>query len=358
MKILFLIDNLGSGGAQRQVATIAPLLKERGNEVIVATYFRMDFFAEQLKKHKVPIICIERSNYITRTLAIRKYIRRGGFDAVISFLENPDFINCFAAIGGKKWTVVASERSAKEETFFTKQHKFTAWIKRFSDYIVCNSENAHQLWIKYYPQYESKLKVIYNAVTVAPTSTKYIPRRDGKIHFVVSASFQYLKNPVNVIKAIDQLGEMKQQIILDWYGNSKGANKACYAECCELIDMLKLHDCIKLHEPTDIIHEKMQQADCVCLFSRLEGLPNAICEAMTLGKPIIMSKVSDYNRLIDDSNGVLCDWDDIKSIAEAFRKIINKSERELCEMGFHSHSKSTRLFSPSIVGDSWINLIK
>lgn len=358
MKLLLLIDNLGSGGAQRQVATLAPLLQARGNEVIVVTYFEQNFFAERLKG-KVPIICIKRGNYISRTLAIRKYIRREKFDAVISFLDNPDFINCFAALSGKKWKVITSERSAMEEAFSTRLHKVIAWFKRSSDYIVCNSENARNLWIKFYPQYEPKLQVIYNAVTIEPSSMPYIPKEDGKIRFVVAASISYLKNPLNVIEAINRLGDLKNRIHLDWYGNYRidGRINGCYMKCQELINAYGLQNIVQFHEPTSEITEIMQKADCVGLFSRLEGLPNAICEAMTLSKPIIMSRVSDYNKLIDSHNGFLCEWNDVDSIAEAFKGMVEKTESELLLMGEASKQKSEQLFSPDSVCDNWLKLI-
>lgn len=358
MKVLFLIDNLGSGGAQRQVATLAPLMQARGIEVIVVTYFEQNFFAEKLKD-KVPIICIKRGNYISRTLAIRKYIRREKFDAVISFLDNPDFINCFAALGGRKWKVITSERSAKEEAFLTRLHRIIAWFKRSSDYIVCNSENAKTLWIKFYPHYEPKLRVIYNAVTIKHSSVQYIPKEEGKTRFVVAASISYLKNPLNVIEAINRLGELKNRMRLDWYGNYRidGRINNCYMECQELIEEYELQNIIHFHEPTSEITEIMHKADCVGLFSRFEGLPNAICEAMTLSKPIIMSRVSDYNKLIDSHNGFLCDWDDNDSITEAFKGMIEKTESELLQMGKASKQKSEQLFSPDKVCDKWFELI-
>lgn len=359
MNFLFLIDNLGSGGAQRQVATLASLLQERGNRVTVVTYFKQDFFTSKLEERNISIVCIDRSNYITRTLAVRKYIRKGNFDAVISFLDNPDFMNCFAALGGKKWKVITSERSAKEESFFNKKHKFIAWFKRFSDAIVCNSENAKKLWIKYYPEYNSKLKVIYNAVTVRALDKQYIPKANGKTHFVVAASFQYLKNPLNVIIAINQLGELRNKMQLDWYGNNKYGEEViqCYNECQKMIEEFGLQNIVKLHGPTSIITEIMQQADCVGLFSRLEGLPNAICEAMTLSKPVIMSRVSDYNKIVSPDNGFLCDWDNVDSIANAFRCMIQKNESELLEMGRVSRQKSEQLFLPDKVCEQWLNIL-
>ena len=44
MKLLLFIDNLGSGGAQRQLIGLAVMLKQYGYEVKVCTYYPHDFY--------------------------------------------------------------------------------------------------------------------------------------------------------------------------------------------------------------------------------------------------------------------------------------------------------------------------
>ena len=48
MKILLLIDSLGSGGAQRQMVTLAALLKQRGQEVSFLLYADDGFFQNEV----------------------------------------------------------------------------------------------------------------------------------------------------------------------------------------------------------------------------------------------------------------------------------------------------------------------
>ena len=65
----------------------------------------------------------------------------------------------------------------------------------------------------------------------------------------------------------------------------------------------------------------MNAADFVALFSYVEGLPNAICEALALGKPIIMTRVSDYCSLVSD-NVFLCETPEPLSIATSLKNAI------------------------------------
>src|SRR5690606_7799081 len=102
---------------------------------------------------------------------------------------------------------------------------------------------------------------------------------------------------------------------------------------------------------------KMNSADIVALFSKVEGLPNVICEGMMIGKPIIMSRVSDYALLVDNSNGFLCDWNNPHSIKDVLLKASNLSKDKIIELGNKSKEKAELLFSPNSILDKWLEII-
>lgn len=339
MKILLLIDSLGSGGAQRQMVTLAALLKQRGQEVSFLLYADDGFFQKEVEKLHIPIHLIRTKSYVQRIWQVRKYIRNGKYDAVISFMDTPNFLNNFAAIGGKNWKVITSERSSKEDYLFTKQGRIFGWFQRYSDAIVCNSYNALAMWEKHYPQYKHKLLVIYNPVLLPEITKEYIPKRNAKLHVVIAASYQYLKNPLGLIEAISLLSDNeKEKLSVNWYGEknvSNGGTRA-YDESVSKIAEYKLENILTLNEPTKDIVNKMHEADVVALLSELEGLPNAICEGMMIGKPIVMTKVSDYRELVDTTNGILCDWDKPETIKNALVYMMEQKEDKLLKMGHQS----------------------
>lgn len=356
-KILFLAMGLGSGGAERQMVTIARLLKEQGYDITFLCYAKEDFYAHLLEKDNIPIVWMIEKNYLKRIIRVRNYIRKGNYDTVISFLETPNFLNNFSAIGGKSWKVITGERSAKESNFTSRRGKIFAWFQRYSDAIVCNSNNAKQMWENYYPQYKNKLTEIYNTVTLPEITSEYIPRKDGKTNIIVAASYQYLKNPIGLIKALALLNnEERDKIKVNWYGKNNFYGSA-YNESLELIKDNQLNEVIFLNDQSKDIINKMYEADVVALFSSVEGLPNTICEGMMIGKPIIMTKVSDYQDLVDQANGFLCDWDDVESIKNVLSSIINISNNKIIEMGIQSKCKADNIFSERIIIHKWINII-
>lgn len=363
MKILFLIDNLGSGGAQRQVVTLSRYLTGRGHEVSVLIYADGDFFEPQVRENGVRLIRIFVANYFARISSVRKAIHQGGYDAVISFLDTPNFLNNLSSISfHRKWKVITSERSNKEDMFHSWKGRVFGWFQRYSDALVCNSHNAESMWVRHYPRYRKKMHTIYNAVEVIQSDTEYIPKRNGQLHIVVAASYQYLKNPLGLIRAISLMDPSKQkELRVDWYGQLYVSNIEkvfAYREALNLIHEYRLSDTIHLYEPTRRINSKMKEADFVGLFSQLEGLPNAICEGMLLRKPIIMSRVSDYNVLVDERNGFLCDWDNELSIKEALERALQLTTDEVLDMGANSYTKAQKLFDSSKVVQQWEQLIE
>ena len=101
----------------------------------------------------------------------------------------------------------------------------------------------------------------------------------------------------------------------------------------------------------------MADSDAVGLFSTVEGLPNTICEGMTIGRPIVMSKVSDFDVLVSD-NGYLCDPNSIESIKDALVKLIETPSNELKAMGEKSKEKAQKLFSSAAITKQWTDLIE
>ena len=361
-RIVMFIDSLGSGGAQRQVVNVARLLKQVGYDVEVLVYRDLPFYNHILEEAEIPIALIDAKNYASRLLKSRRWLNRSHADVVIAFLEAPGFISCFSKIGHKKWKLITTERSAKMETFTSRRGRIYNRFERFSDAKVGNSQNAMRLWRKYYPQYEKKYSVIYNHVAISEEymSQEHVYLENGKLRVIVAASYQELKNPIRVIEAIKFLTkEQKENLDLHWYGSIEvtTGNTETYDRSVELIREYGLENCISLHQETNDIYRIMAEGDVVGLFSTVEGLPNAVCEGMTVGRPILMSRVSDYDVLVSD-NGVLCDPESVESIRDALASMLSLSAQDLERMGLASQKKAETLFSADAITKQWSDLIE
>ena len=355
MKICCFIDSLVSGGAQRQLVNISILLKKRGHDVSFLIYRKDLFYLHYLEENNIKVTYISGDNYFLRIFNVRKFLKDYDGDFVISFLEVPNFIACFSAIGKRNWKLITNELSAKESSFVTIRNKIYKWFERFSDWTVCNSENALNLWKEYYPRYERKLSVIYNPIII--DNLKYIQHDNQSIKtIVIPASYQYLKNPIRVVEAVNNLDSKEKSILrIHWFGRKEvtRGNTSAYDQTQELICKYGLENVVFLHEETTRIFQEIEQSSAVGLFSTVEGLPNAICEGMMLAKPILMSKVSDYEKLVTKDNGFLCDPLSISSITSSLKEFLATPNEELLNMGNESKKIAMKLFDKDVIADAW-----
>ncbi len=361
-KVILFIDNLGSGGAQRQVANVAVLLKNAGYEVSVLVYQDIPFYKHILDENNVPVVLKEAKGTVSRMLCIRKYLKNSGADVVISFLAVPCFVACFSKMGHKKWKLITTERSAKLSTFTSKKFRFFNMFERFSDAKVGNSHNSIRMWQKYYPQYNDKYSVIYNHIIVPDEFVNFEHEylNGGKVRLAIAASYQELKNPLRVIEAVNMLSdEQKLRLEVNWYGRTEvsSGDTETYDKAVQMIKDYNLDGMVHLNNETSEIYRIMSESDVVGLFSTVEGLPNTICEAMTMGKPVVMSKVSDFDVLVTD-NGYLCDPESVESIKESLVKLIETPKEELERMGKYSKEKAKELFSDEAITKQWIDIIE
>jgi len=359
-RLLFINPRLATGGAERQIVTVACLLKQSGYSVDFLCYSYGDFFENTLKKEGIKVYW-KQHNYLFRLISCTRFIQKGNYDVVISFLPTPCFINCFSAMIRKKWKVITGERSSVVKRPRNIFEKFSLWLYRYSDVIVCNSDNARHLWESTYPHLTNKMMTIHNAVLAkCDDNATYSPRKNDKLHICVAARFSHVKNSIGVINALLQMTvEERNRFVIDWYGMQtiNLTDSSVYDETRRLIENNGLESCFITHEETNDIMNKMWESDCVALFSKYEGFPNTICEGMTIGKPVILSRVSDYD-LIVENNGILCDWDNPASIKDAILTMAGKSIAELESMGKESKKKAEALFSPDVIKDMWINIIE
>lgn len=361
MRIALLIDSLGSGGAQRQLVNLAGILKECGYEVVFLVYRDRPFFSGTLHEFGIQEIIVDSKSSIDLVFQVRRTLRELAPDYVISFLETPNFLASFASIGQHGWRLIINELSAKEESFTSWRGRVKKLFSSKADAIVCNSYNAQRLWAEYYPKFYPKLSVIYNPVLFSVKRAGESVALHCPIRLVIPASFQYLKNPVELVKAVGMLSESEREnLVIDWYGRIEvqpGDTRA-YDEAAAYIDSHSLENCVKLHDAIQGINEVMRHADYIGLFSTVEGLPNAICEAMALGKPVIMTPVSDYLAICSDSRGVVCTGFDCREIAAGLQSLLSIDCAEYQRMSSACAEYATREFSKEVIADKWVNLLR
>lgn len=96
-----------------------------------------------------------------------------------------------------------------------------------------------------------------------------------------------------------------------------------------------------------------------CLPSLYEGFPNALCEAMSCGLPIVASNICDNPDIVEDGvNGFLFDPLSIVDIADKIELLFKLDNESIIQMRKLNRLKSEDLFSEKKFIEKYINLIE
>lgn len=359
MKILCVIDSLGSGGAQRQLVELAKGFHEHGHQVSFLTYHNLDFFNKELIRYNIDIHCIEETSYLKRLWKMRIFIRNGNYNAVLSFLEAPNFICELAGFPFRRWKLVVGERSANPTIKKSFKLKFYRWFHLLSDFVVSNSYKNRDIVKSVNPLIPlDKLKVIYNLVDIEGYSNiERYPIQDDKLILLIAASHRKVKNLDGLIEAVNLLSKKERdKLRIHWYGDEADTDLS-FNKAKLKIDTYNLNDNFSFHKAIRDIKNKMLNADIVGLFSFHEGFPNTICEAMSLGKPVICASVSDVPLIITNDR-YLFDPEKTGEIAAVLSYILTLTLGELQIIGENNKKVADSLFDKEHIVLEYLKLMQ
>ncbi len=363
MNILCFVDCLGAGGAQRQMVELALGFKERGHRVAFLTYHYLPFFNSLLENEGIKVALIQEPNYIKRLIKVRRFIRKGSFDAVLSFLEGANFMSEFAGIPFRKWRLVVGERSANPRILKSFQLKIYRWFHLFADDIVANSQANMELVRSANPfLHSSKCHIIHNTIdfkSFRPLDN-YITRKNHKISIVIAARIRYEKNIGGLIEAVKMLDKEEQnQLRIDWYGKYDHENQSntLLIDSLEEIKRNGLERVFTFHNATHNIVKIIQESDAVGLFSFYEGFPNCICEAMACEKPVICTRVSDMSDFLSHEPHLLCDPKDPHSIRQSLSYLIHLDNSQLKKIGSENRKIALAKFKKEAIVTDYLHLL-
>lgn len=355
MKLIFVTESLGSGGAERQLTGLAAFLSAKGHQCMVVTWVDKNFYASYLAENNVKHILLRPKGRFDRVRKLASIFRRERPDAVISYLPMANETAALASILCPIKLIV-SERSFT--TNWDWRRRLTNLLYRRAAYIVANSNNEAQNIRVHCPKLASRTLAIPNYVDIERFSMT-VPRvRDeGRpISFVGVGRVIPLKNILNLLKALAKVKEQGINFTFDWYGDTY--NKPYLEEVKQLIKDLHIGDIFVLRGECNAIEEAYRLADVMCMPSKLEGYPNVLVEAMASGLPVVVSNVCEHPHIIKDGiNGFLFDPNDVDAIAAALIKVTKLNSDQLAAMSRANQSKVINNNSVHIFINKYLEII-
>lgn len=358
MKILCVIDSLGSGGAQRQIVELAKGFKEKGNDVSFLIYHNICFFKSELDSYNIKVNIIDEKNYLKRIFKMRKFIRNSASDGVVSFLDASNFIAEFSSFPKRNWRLLVCERSADPRILKSLKRVFFRWMHIFSDVIITNSHANKKMINRIVPYLlNNKINVIYNILDFKKwkPDNQNLFKKSNKLEIIVAATQTYYKNAIGLVEAVNKLNfEERKKLKINWYGKIIDNSSK---EVRKKILYYNLNNTIKFYNQTENIYEKYLESDAVALFSFFEGLPNTVCEGMMLQKPVIASDVSDVSLLLKNKN-VIFNPQKVSEITKSISWLLSQNTEKLNSIGKINRKNALKLFNKDKNVNSFLRLLQ
>lgn len=354
--IILFTDCLGAGGAQRQLVGLATMLKARGYNVKVCTYFDIDFYKSYLDENEVPNEVIpDAASGKRRFFSVYRYFKKEQPDAIIAYQETPSMVACVAKLFGCKFKLIVSERNTTQNIKMSDMVRF--FLYRVSDAIVPNSYSQER-WLKsHYPWMETKINTITNFVDLENFYPVEHQRRDVP-EILVAASIWPSKNTMGLVGAISQLRNRGLKFHVSWYGKSD-SNMDYYRKCESFVKSEQLEEYVDLLPKTKEIHLKYREADYFCLPSFYEGTPNVLCEAIASGLPVMVSNVCDNAIYAEtDKNAVLFDPNSPTDMANSIELMLTQTNEAYQMCRNKSRKIATEKLSKTAFLEKYLELLE
>lgn len=363
LNCLFVIDSLGSGGAQRQMVTLAQVLKARGHDITIFTYYpqHQHLLADVQERGIAVVSERKKSRYAPGVvLALRRLMHRSSYHVILSYLDTPNLYAELANLRARRSALVVSERSTFPPGAIPLRTYALQQAHRLADAIVVNSYHQGQRMVHQFPWMKDKLRIITNGVDLqrfspAVDKSELAGSDEREVKLLAIGNVVANKNVCGLIKALAVLRRTSRvRIRVRWVGkkSSTAEGELYFASAQKLLVENGLAEHWEwLGERADI-PELLRVHDALIHPSFYEGMSNAVCEALACGRPVLASDVSDHRQMIQHGvTGLLFDPASPEDIAAAIERFTYQSTHSREQAG-----RSARMFAEATLGqESFVN---
>lgn len=330
MKLLFFHSSMQAGGAERNIALLSNYAVCQGDDVTIVTMDeRPPFYQINPSITQIRLDCSRQSKNVLEALrnnfrtcrAIKKAYRSQRPDFVICFGPNTALLS-FLARGVMKYRIISSEATNPylcQTGFWNKSKK---WISLLCDGFLFQTEGAR----RYYPASTQKKSIIFqNGINSSIFESNVYPWEKREHICAVGRMDDWVKCFDDLLTAFSKVQKKHPSVKLDIYGDG-----ILRTELEAMSKRLGLQSSVIFHGRCSTILEEYSKHKLFVMTSRLEGLPNALMEAMASGCACV-STDCDFgpSELIrDGENGFLVPVHDVDAIAE--RLCVLLEDDELC----------------------------
>jgi len=324
MKVIFVIGSMSSGGAERVISEMSNYWAKKGWEITIitigATKEKKDFYTLEKSINRVDLSLEPPKSKVATgfnlcilSYKIRAFIKKSKPDAVISFISASNVIVLMALLGIKLKKIISDRTDPNADTtgFFIKRITYP-----LADALVVQTDGVKSFYrgipnLKILsipnpitePTFNNSKKIKFNKPTIVAVGSLKVAVKGFDLLIEAFAGISKKNLDWNLVI----LGEGKDRKILE-----------------TLIKNYNLQDRIFLPGVIDNPRNTIVNADIFVLSSLIEGFPNVLIEAMSVGLPCIsFDCASGPNEIIENNtNGILVEVGNVKLLQYSIERLI------------------------------------
>ena len=355
-KITFMINGLGTGGAERVFINDANSFKEQGYEVFfVVLYYSKEqhsnFFKLKLNEDRILFLQAKSIIDIKAYIKLWRFLVKNQINILYSTLNDAIFISRIVAIFLPKLFLIIREANTTENK--SKMNKLSdALFNLRTDVIIAVSNAVAKSLLSYQSFYKLKVTVLYNGV--------YLPNEPA-----------HLSGSKTIILSVGSLTKKKSHsVLLDaFYSILKDykdielhiiGNGVLRGELYKQAKELGIDENVVFYpfKDGDDLFAEYTNAKIFVLSSLQEGCPNVLLEAMSFGLPCVVSSIEANQEIVKDRiNGLVANTGDCESFTIAIKELLNTPSL-LRDIGINAREEVKSRFTQTKHIDSLKKVLK
>lgn len=361
-KIVFHLNCLERGGAERVVANLSGQFAAHDYEVYIATEWQgEDEYKTDSRVRRVHVGLDDRQEghnriikFADRVFNLRRFLKKIKPDVVIAFARKANYRALTATIGMKLPVVISVRINPIGYYDFPLDKIQIPLLFRRAAGCVFQTPDQRDFFPKYVRE---NSRIILN-----PINDKFIQaglqQKPGEYEKVVVHSGRLVdfKNQSMLINAFALVHQKHPDYVLKIYGPDSLDGTKQKLE--KLIDALDAYGYVQLMGSSSTLEKDMLHAAVAAYSSDYEGMPNVILEAMALGLPVVSTDCPPGGpRMVITSgeNGLLVPVGDAPALAAAINRLIE--DRDFAQKLGANAAQIGKRASSEIIFEEWRSYI-
>lgn len=354
MTILFVIDSLGTGGAERSTADLWYFLRSRGIEPTIAVLrHRNEGIENEILGESFNVVFLKGKNILSQSIDLFKLIKRVRPDVVHSILFKSNLRTRFCRLGMKfihvESLVNCSYDSVRLKDPRIRRFSFFAYkfldrvTSRFVDKFLAITHTVKRHYIAELGIDESKIEVLYRGRKSNPFLAQRNHLRtlfhrelglsEESILVLHVGRQEFQKGHLILLSAIKSVEQKIDSSVVFVFLGRKGNSTP---DIESFLNSTQLSSKIFWLDHRLDVAEWMASADIFVFPSLYEGLGGVLIEAQAASLPIICSDIPVLNEVVSrNDNALMFDAGNVQQLGSCLLNLIeNKAKR--VDMGKHS----------------------